>query len=61
METDSTHVMGLWDVKRLWKNVGLGNRIIYIDGFVNVANHALLRKFSDLKVVKLAGTFGQIL
>ena len=28
-----------------------GNRIAYIERFVNVANHAILRKFSDLKVV----------
>ena len=32
-----------------------GNRIAYIERFLNVTNQALLRKFSDLKVVIVEG------
>ena len=31
------------------------NRIVYLDRFVNVANHELLQAFSDLKVVIAEG------
>jgi hypothetical protein len=55
VETDSTHVLGLLDVMGIWKNVVYGNRFVYIDRFVNVGNQALLRKFSDLKVVIAEG------
>ena len=34
-----------------------GNRIAYIERFVNVTNHALLQKFSDLKVVIAKGIY----